>query len=448
MTTGNLVNVALVLVFVLIGGVFAATEIALVSLRESQLRDFERRGDRGRRVADLARNPNRFLSAVQIGVTVAGFFSAAFGATTLAPDISPTLEQWGLSEGVASAVALVGTTLVVSYLSLVLGELVPKRLALQRAAGVSLATGPALDRFAAVMRPVIWLLSISTDALVRLLGGDPSRKKEDVTPDELRELLIAHEAVPEDERIVLTELFDVGSRRLVEVMRPRPEVHFLEADTPWEEAIEFALEKAHSRYPVTADTVDHILGFVHVRDLLLAARGGEHGVVSDLCRPILAMPGSKPALAALTVMRRNNAQIGLVVDEYGGTAGIVTVEDIVEEVVGEIGDEFDPPEEQGGPDTVSGAGRSAPAPRATLNQQIEGSLHTEDFAHLTGLNLPDGPYDTVAGYLLHEFQHLPRPGEGISVDGYRLTVTELDGRRVARVLLSRAPTGEAGPREG
>ncbi|WP_139179051.1 CNNM domain-containing protein, partial [Curtobacterium sp. MCBA15_005] len=168
----------LVILFVLVGGVFAAAEIALVSLRESQLQQLERRGPRGMRVAELGRDPNRFLSAVQIGVTVAGFFSAAYGASSIAPDVAPLFRGLGLEQGTAEAVALVMMTLVIAYLSLVFGELVPKRLALQRAEGFSMAVAPTLERFAVLMRPVIWLLSKSTDTVVRLLGGDPDARSE------------------------------------------------------------------------------------------------------------------------------------------------------------------------------------------------------------------------------------------------------------------------------
>ncbi|MEU5842277.1 hemolysin family protein [Rhodococcus sp. NPDC047139] len=430
MTSGALLNLALVLVFVLVGGVFAATEIALVSLRESQIRELDRRGGRGRRTAALARDPNRFLSAVQIGVTVAGFFSAAYGASTLAPDLTPTLRRWGLSEGIADATALIGTTLVIAYLSLVLGELVPKRVALQRATGTALATAPALDRFATLVRPVIWLLSISTDALVRLLGGDPTRKNEEITHDELRDMLIEHDALPKDERSVLAEVFDAGTRSLTDVMRPRTEVDFLDADSTVPEARAIALSKSHSRFPVVSGTSDHVIGFVHLRDLLLADSGTGPTRVADLCRPILALPGSEPALATLTLMRRGNAQIALVVDEYGGTAGIITIEDIVEEIVGEIGDEFDPLVE---PSTLSpDSGRST----SPAVQPIDGRLHVDDFYRLTGIRLPDGPYDTVAGYVLYRLQKLPRGGETVECDGHRLTVGELDGHRIVRLFLS------------
>lgn len=434
MNGGTLLSAVLVVVFILIGGVFAATEIALVSLREGQIRALEQRSRRGARAAGLARNPNRFLSSVQIGVTVAGFFSAAYGASTLAPSFAPTLQDWGLSAGAADAVALICTTLVISYLSLVLGELVPKRIALQNATGVALATAPPLDRFATLVRPVIWFLSASTDGLVRILGGDPSRKSEEITPGELRDLVLGHGGIADEERRVLSEVFDVGQRTLTEVMRPRTEVDFLTADIPVRKARGEALALGHSRYPVVGTSLDDIVGFVHVRDLLLADLD-RTPAVGQLCRPILRLPGSKPALAALSLMRRGNEQILLVVDEYGGTAGIATLEDIVEEVVGEIGDEFDPLPSSGS----VGAGDAG--------REIDGLLLVEDFEKETGATVPVGPYETVAGYVLHRLQRLPRLGDRIDVDGYRLTVSELDGRRIAALRLSgRGPAIEGRPR--
>ncbi|MEN0134752.1 MAG: hemolysin family protein [Rhodococcus sp. (in: high G+C Gram-positive bacteria)] len=421
----TVVNTALVLLFVLIGGVFAATEIALVSLREGQIRRLERRGGRGARTAALARDPNRFLSAVQVGVTVAGFLSAAYGASTIAPALMPTLEAWGLPPGAASATALIGTTLMIAYLSLILGELVPKRIALQRSTEVSLLTAPALDRFATAMRPAIWLLSVSTDLLVRLVGGNPKATNEAITHEELRDLILGHTAIAENERRILSEVFDAGHRCLTEVMRPRTDVDFLPARTPLVLARRQALEWGHSRYPVTGDSFDDITGFVHLRDLL---RADAHRVatVADLTRPVLQLPGSKPALAALADMRRGNQQIAVVVDEYGGTAGIATLEDIVEEIVGEIGDEYDDPT----PPMAAGS------PRISAHQSVDGLLITEDFEDATGLALPEGPYQTVAGFVLHELQRVPQLGDSVEFDGHRLTVSALDGRRIARVRLT------------
>lgn len=424
-----LLNVALVVVFILVGGVFAATEIALVSLRDGQIRALAQRSRRGERAAALARNPNRFLSSVQIGVTVAGFFSAAYGASTLAPSFAPALRGWGLSPSAADVVALIATTLVISYLSLVLGELVPKRIALQNATGVARVTAPPLDRFATLVRPVIWLLSASTNALVRVLGGDPARTSEEMTPAELREQVLGHGGIADEQRRMLAEVFDVGQRSLTEVMRPRTEVDFLSADTLVRHARGETLALGHSRYPVVGSSLDDVVGFVHIRDLQLADPA-RTATVGDLCRPMLALPGSKPALAALALMRRDNAQILLVVDEYGGTAGIATLEDIVEEVVGEIGDEFDPP----APTVTSVEG--------ARDRRIDGTLLVEDFEKETGTSVPDGPYETVAGYVLQRLQRMPRLHDHVDVDGWRLTVEALDGRRIATLRL--AP-GDADP---
>ncbi|RVW02182.1 hemolysin family protein [Rhodococcus xishaensis] len=429
MTGDTLLDFVLVVAFILAGGVFAATEIALVSLREGQIHTLAHRSRRGARAASLARNPNRFLSSVQIGVTVAGFFSAAYGAASLAPSIAPTLRGWGMSVGAADVVALVSTTLVISYLSLVLGELVPKRIALQNATGVALVTAPSLDRFATLVRPVIWLLSVSTNGLVRLLGVDPSRKREEMTPAELRELVLGQRGIEDEERRVLAEVFDVGQRTLNEVMRPRTEVDFLAEDTPVRKAQDETLAMGHSRFPVVGTSRDDVVGFVHVRDLQLADPA-RVATVGELCRPILALPGSKPALAALALMRRDSAQILLVVDEYGGTAGIATLEDIVEEVVGEIGDEFAPLHE---PDAVDEDGQE---------QEIDGLLLVEDFEKDTGTTVPDGPYETIAGYVLHRLQRIPRLGDVVDVDGHRLTVSEMDGRRIAALHLSKDGPGE------
>jgi putative hemolysin len=248
--SGTWVDVLLVLAFVLMGGVFAATEIALVSLRPAQVDKLEHAGGRGHAVASLARDPNRFLSAVQIGVTVAGFFSAAFGASTLAPSFAPAFG--GLGIPAPATVSLVVTTLVVSYLSLVLGELVPKRLALQRSVGVARLFAPPLGRFATVMTPVIWLLSISTDTLVRLLGGNPDAAGDQVDEEELRMMISGHEDIPEDERKIVDDVFEAGDRSLSEVMKPRGDVAFLSGDLTIAEAVEVISAQPYTRYqPLT-----------------------------------------------------------------------------------------------------------------------------------------------------------------------------------------------------
>nr|WP_281386469.1 hemolysin family protein [Jiangella mangrovi] len=425
-------NFGLVLVFILIGGVFAATELALVSLRESQLGQMAHQSRRGERVSELARNPNRFLSAVQIGVTVAGFFSAAYGASTLAPDLSPLLQDAGLPEGAADTLSFIALTLFIAYLSLVLGELVPKRIALQRAAGVAMAVAPPLDRFATLMRPVIWFLSKSTDLVVRGLGGDPSAQREEMSEDELRELVSGHEGLSEEERRIVGDVLDVGDRQVREVMRPRTEVDFLDADMPVFKAVKLASTMPHSRYPVVGTSTDDVVGFVHVRDLFDPEVSGRSIRVGELVRDVLVLPGTKRVLPAMSEMRREGSHLAVVVDEYGGTAGIVTLEDLVEELVGEIRDEYDTDELP----TAAGAGGVV---------DVDGMLNLGDFADRTGVRLPDGPYETVAGFVVARLGRLPSVGDVVDYDGVRIEVLSLDGRRASRLRVH--PRPEAVPSE-
>ncbi|WP_069385255.1 hemolysin family protein [Cellulosimicrobium cellulans] len=439
MDSGTWTNIALVLLFVLVGGVFAGTEIALVSLRESQVAQLERQSGRGQRVAAVARDPNRFLAAVQIGVTVAGFFSAAYGASTLAPDLAPVLESVGLPEALASTVALVVLTLLVAYLSLVLGELVPKRIALQRSAGVALVVAPPLDRFATLMRPVIWLLSRSTDAVVRLLGGNPSARGEEMSEEELRELVLAHETIPEDERRILDDVFAAGDRSLAEAMTPRGEVAFMPGSTTLAEAARAVADGHYSRYPVTGEDFDDVLGFLHVRDLLgrdcpehpETHPSGEPVLVRDVVRPILELPATNAILPAMSRMRREGVHIAVVVDEYGGTDGIVTLEDLVEELVGDIRDEYDP-------DEPSAAREHGGRTSVDAGQTIE------EFARRTGVELPDGPYETVAGFVVAQLGRLAAVGDHVDVGEQRLTVTEVDRRRLVRLDLAPRPVPVGG----
>ena len=281
---GTLAYVGLVVVFVLIGSLFAAAEIALVSLRESQVRSLAHRGKRGAAVARLAEDPNRFLAAVQVGVTLAGFLSASFGGATLSGKLSPRLVALGLPSGAADVVALVLVTLAISYLSLVLGELTPKRLALQRAEGFALALGPSVDRIAKLTRPVIWLLSASTNIVVRLVGGDPNARSEQMSDEELRDLIDSHETLGEEERRIVEDVFEAGDRQIREVMIPRTEVDFLDSSTPVFKAAREALHQPHSRYPVIRGSADDVIGFVHVRDLLDPQMASRSLRVGELAR--------------------------------------------------------------------------------------------------------------------------------------------------------------------
>jgi putative hemolysin len=421
-------SIVMVVVFVLIGGAFSGAEIALVSLRESQVRGMAERGRRGQAVQRLLSDPNRFLAAVQVGVTLAGFFSAAFGASTLSAPLARWLVARGMSEGFADTLALVLVTIAISYLSLVVGELTPKRLALQRAEGFSLVVAAPLNAIATLSRPIIWLLSKSTDVLVRLLGGDPKVSGESISQEELRDLVAAHESLSSDERRLIDEVFRAGEREVREVMTPRTEVSFLESSMTASRAAKQVADSNWSRFPVAGRDQDDVVGFVHVRDLFLPNHpAGRAATVGDLAREVKRLPGTAGVLTALSEMRRENHHLAIVVDEYGGTDGIVTLEDLIEEVIGEIYDEYD---EEVAPD-----GKQPPGgPR-----EVDGLLNLDDFTEATGLRLPDGPYETAAGYVLAELGRLPEIGDTVEVEGRSLSVVEIDGRRIARILVSAPP---------
>jgi putative hemolysin len=418
-------NIALVLAFVLIGGFFAAAEMALVSLRESQIRRLAEESSRGARVARLARDPNRFLAAVQIGVTVATAASAAVGADTLAGQLEPVLAETWVPAGAAGPLALLIVTLAIAYVTLVLGELAPKRLARQRAEGLSMMVAPFLDWLATLSRPVIWLLSKSSDGVVRLLGGNPDEDRAAVTTEELRDMVVGHEELTPDERDLIDEVFAAGKRHLREVMLPRTEVEFMSLDTPLAEAAILAAAMPHSRFPVYRGSYDDIVGFVHVRDLLDPVLTGRIEPIGELIaiRPLKLLPASKRVLATLTEMRNDGQHLAIVVDEFGGTAGIVTMEDLVEQLTGDIRDEYD---------TEGEAVRMVSG-----EMEIDGLVSLDDFADETGLRLEDGPYETLGGFMMAALGHLPSVGEEAHGPGYALMVTEMDGRRVARVRVIR-----------
>ena len=425
-------DVIVVLVIVVIGGFFSASEMALVSLREGQVRALAKRGKRGQKAAQLALDPNRFLSAVQIGVSLATLVSGAYGAATLAGLLKSWLVRQNMSAAWATAVSFVVVTVCITFVSLVLGELAPKRIALQRSARIALIAAPVLDRIASLARPVVWLLTKVTNLVVAVLGGDPDVTRQAMTEQEVRELVTGTQTISQDERRIVGEVFDAGVRQIREVLVPRTEVVFLDAQIPVSEAAATAASVPYTRLPVFADTYDDVIGFVHIRDLLGPGVVNRSVPVRQIARPVKFLPISKTVLSALSEMRRERAHLAIVIDDYGGTAGIVTLEDLVEELIGDIRDEYDT--EQGPATTLRGG-----------EVEVDGLLNLDEFHEQTGIELPEGPYETVAGYVLAALGDLPSPGDSVQVAGHTITVSELDGRRVARLRVAPAPTGPIAP---
>jgi len=262
-------SIAIVLGLIAVGGIFVAAEIALISLRDSQVKQLSNKSKRGARVAKLTSNPNRFLAAVQVGITFCGFLSAAFGAEQLGVYVIPRLEELGFSPGTSEFLSILGITLVIVYISLVFGELVPKRLALYKTENIALATAATVDRVAIVFRPIIWLLSKSTDLIVRVFGITSKSERNQISELELMELVSGHADLTKEERDIVEEVFNTSDRFIHEVMVPRTEVDFLDASLTISQARKVAVELAHSRYPVVRGSSDEVIGFLHVRDLVM-----------------------------------------------------------------------------------------------------------------------------------------------------------------------------------
>jgi putative hemolysin len=425
--SGSLLS-AILIVFslIIIAALFVAAEIAQISLRESQVKQMAGRGKRGARVAKLAANPNRLLAAAQVGVTFCGFLSAALGAEKLGVHFIPWLVDRGISEKSANTISLIVVTIVIAYVSLVLGELVPKRLALFRTETIALWSAAAVDYIAMAFRPIIWLLSKSTDQVVRIFGIDPKEQREQMSEEELLDLVAGHAALTDEERDIVEEVFNASERQVHEVMVPRTEVDFIDGSLTISKAIALAGEKSHSRYPVVRGSSDEVIGFIHVRDLIDPALVNSQAKIQELSRNIMFLPGTKGILPALTEMRSQRQHLAIVLDEYGGTDGIVTMEDLVETLIGDIRDEYDEDEQDLSVESRTG------------DFEVDGLMSLEDLSGQSGVDVPEGPYETLSGFVMHFLGRIPVTGDLLNVNGIRITVLSMEGKRVGRLLISRS----------
>ncbi len=422
-------DIGLVLLLIGLGSLFVVAEIALITLRESQIKQIATRGKRGAKVAALTKNPNRFLAAAQVGVTVCGFLSAAVGAEKLGRYLIPKFEELGWSNDVSSNVSLILLTLVIAYVSLVIGELVPKRLALYKAETISLYSAGTIDKIAKFLRPIIWLLSKSTDLIIRLFGVSEKSKRSEVSEAEILDLVSGHSQLSEEERDIVEEVFNAGDLSVKEVMVPRTEVDFLDSGLSINEARELAVKLGHSRFPVIRGTSDEVIGFIHVRDLINPSLDGSSDSILELVRNVLFLPGSKGVLPALTEMRSKRQHIAIVLDEYGGTDGIVTLENLVESFIGEIHDEYDLPTDTANGDVANELSKT--------NGEIfaDGLISISDLAESSNIVVPEGPYETLSGFLMHYLGRIPKTQDIVRLNGIRFTVVDMVGKRVGQVRI-------------
>ncbi|XVV06570.1 hemolysin family protein [Actinosynnema sp. CA-248983] len=418
-------TVALVAVLVLLNALFAGSEMALISLREGQLRTLEREGGTtARTLVRLARDPNRFLATIQIGITLAGFLASATAAVSLATPLVPLL---GFLGGAADAVAIALVTVVLTFLTLVFGELAPKRLAMQYALRWALLVARPLHFLSAWSRPAVWALSASTNVVVRLFGGRAEADSAQMSPEELRELVEAQRGLNVEQRMIITGALEIHERRLREVLVPRRAVVTLAAETDVPSARAELAASGHSRAPVaTTGHLDDVIGVVHLRDLL-----DDDAELVKVARPPAVFPDSLRVSDALRRFKAEREQLGLVVDEHGAIAGIVTLEDLLEEIVGEIYDETD---------------RNVLAVRTDDDGSlvVPGTFPVHDLTDI-GVELPDAPegdYATIAGLVLVLLGRIPEgPGDRVEVSGWTVEVLGVEHHAISAVRLLRRTPG-------
>ncbi len=435
----SLTEILIVVGLTLLAGIFVAAEIALVSLRRSrvaQLVDENRRG--AARVRRLIADPARFLAVIQIAITFIGFLSSAVAAVALTSGLAELIARVEWLKGSAEAIALVTVTVLVSLFSIVIGELVPKALALAYPDRTSLLLAGPVDVLGRLLAPVVAVLTGLTRMIVRPFGADVTKEAQ-ITAEELKLIVErgGEEGVLEaEEEQMIHAVIELGESRVHEVMVPRIAIVGLDADVDLETAVDRIIEGGHSRLPVWEGSVDRVLGILYAKDLLpfLKKASGERPTVRSLLRPPVFVPESMSIDDLLHEFQRRKVHLAIVGDEYGGTAGLVTIEDLLEEIVGEIQDEYDEEEEMVvrlDDDSVRMDGRAS----------VDEISDTWDGIDLDELLEDRDEYDTIGGLVFHRIGGVPKAGDVVELKGVTITVESTDGRRVSKVLVTRDRTG-------
>ena len=438
MSDDPLLSILILVLLTAINAFFAASEIAVISLSEVKLRKQAEEGDRrAKKLLALMQAPDNFLSAIQIAITLAGFLNAAFAADSFADPLTQWLyEEVGftaLPVSVLSTLMVILVTIILSYFTLVLGELVPKRVAMKKTDGVARATVGVVWAVATVFRPVIWLLSKSTNGVLRLLHIDPKADEEDVSEDEIRMMVDLGEergAIQSNEKELIDNIFEFNNTTAEDVMVHRTDMVMIwVGDTP-EEILRTIRDSGISRFPVYDEDADDIVGILNTRDYLLNAQLPKPKPLRELLRSAYFVPESVRTDVLFRDMQSKKVHLAIVVDEYGGTSGLVTMEDLLEEIVGNIYDEFDPQEEKDIEQVDQNLWR------------ISGSCDLEQVSEVLGMEFPEEvESDTLGGLVFAQLSAIPQDGSQVEVDtcGLHIKVLELTDRRVEWALVSKLP---------
>ncbi len=420
----------IVLALILANGFFSGAEMAIVASRRGRLRQLADRGDKAAAAAiELASSPDRFLPTVQIGITLVGTLAAAYGGDRLvseiAQQISTNVPQ--SLEKFAQPTALVVFVVALSFVTLLLGELVPKRLALRQAESVARAVAPTMQLFARVAKPLVWLMSASTSAVLFLLGAH-KQEGPTVSVDDIEHLLEAGRAegiLEAVEQAVATEALRLGERSVRDIMRPRIDLDALDIDTPPDEVLGAIAMAGYSRLPVYEESLDHVIGYVSLKDVMRQNWMGWPIQLRKILHPALFVPETMPLDRLLELFQKERNQLAIVLDEYGGTEGLVTIQDVLEELVGKIHDEHRQDE------------ATAFVRREDGSWLVDGSASIEELAERLAVRLDSEPrdYSTVSGLVLTQLERIPSVGDALQWRGLTIEVVDMDGRRIDKLLV-------------
>lgn len=429
---GILISIVATLLLTILNGYFSMSEMALTTAKRAALEHDAEEGDKRASLAlDLANDSTNFLATIQVAITLVGFFSATVSSNTLSDPLTKWVESFGVAplSAIAPVASPIVITLIVSYLSIVIGELVPKRIGLSDAEGMAKSVAGTISTFRKIAKPLVWLTQASANGISALLGIKSADDRQNVSEEEIKFMVSEQDTLLDEEKRMIHEIFDLGDAVAREVMVPRVDVTMAEDTDAIQQVLDEMRRTGYSRIPVFHEDTDNVVGIAHIKDLIelaLSSRGTEP--VSSCLRDATFVPDTKDILPLLSEMQTAHEQMVVVVDEYGGTAGVITIEDIVEEIVGEIEDEFDPDNKY-----LTRLSR-----REWL---VDGRFSCDDAIELGWPIEESDEYETIAGWILEVCDGVPNIGEAFEAEGYRFRVQSMRGQRISliRVIAPEEP---------
>lgn len=412
---------------------FAASEMALVSLNDNKIKFMADEGNKkAKLVLNLLSEPSRFLATIQIGITLAGFLASAFAAGSFAGSLADVLSDWGipLEEKMLETISTVVITLILSYFTLVLGELVPKRLALQKAEAISFFAAAPLNWLSKLTAPFVKFLTVSTNIIVRLFGVDPNADDEEVTEEEIRMMVdVGKEkgTIQESEKEMINNIFEFDNKVVSDIMTHRTNIAAISSDMSLDEIVKLVMTEEYTRFPVYEDNIDHIIGILHTKDLIQFIENGKKNdfQLNELVREPYYVLEAIRIDHLFSDMQQNKVHLAIVIDEYGGTDGIVTIEDLIEEIVGNIFDEYDDPDWE--MDLLEKIDE--------FTYRMDGTISLNEVKEMLKIDLPTQEYDTLSGFIIGQLGYIPSPDEQpvMEFENVVFAVEEMNERRIVKV---------------